>query len=360
MSDVSNYAQHFIKGQKITVCIPMENNELFRDWAIIESLEKDLITLQLSRDQLPVQVRLVSGTRFDLRIEKKGEGYRCAGVFAGGEGLGLIHVRLTGDVVTSELREYFRIDLFLPFRLLLTKEQNLDVLIGTWRNKKQIRLTDEAERREAFSGKNRNILIKIAEGEFDTEGQESAAGKRNLEEFYPIDESWDNVNASAINLSAGGFKFVSTDVFTKDELILVEMFIPSNPPRIMDCIARVVMKNINYSFKADKEHFNIALNFVLIDDRDRDAIISHISRVELQRIRNRGQLPAIDVGKSSSKRATPLMMAIWTTIAIVFLFIFAYYLYMYSNQKIVNEIQDMFGNSVKKYREKTDTQNLWK
>jgi len=361
MSEAEQYAQFFTQGLKITVCIPMDNNELFRDWAIVEELEEEILTLQLSRDELPAEVHLIPGIILDLRLGKDGAGYRCSSFFVEEVRSGKIIAHLTGDVGTSELREFYRIDLFLPFRCQFTEEQNLNVLIGKWRKKKQIRLAYEVERRDAFAEKHKELLFRIAAGEFDAEGQEQVRNKQPVvEEFNPIDETWDDVNAGAINLSAGGFKFVSSDDYKTDEVVFVEMFIPSTPPRIMDSVARVVFKSMNYSFKDDMEHFNVALNFVLIDDRDRDAIVSHISHIESLRIRQKRQLPSFVLKDGAKKLISPLKKAIWIVFLSVLIYYFSSYLYDYKQRKIHNEIQDMFGNAVKKYREETGTQKIWK
>lgn len=353
MSDIEQYATYFTHGLKITVCIPMDNNELFRDWALVEALDKNILTLKLSRDELPVEVHLIAGIKLDLRLVKDRAGFRCSGSFVGEVGAGVIQVQLTGDVGTSELREFFRIDAFLPFRYQFTEEQNLDVLIGVWRKRKQIRLADEAERRDVFSEKHRERLFRAAAGEFDTEGRDGVINKQpDIEEFNPVDETWDTVNATAINLSAGGFKFVTTDIFKIDELVFIEMFIPATPPRIMESITRVVFINNNHSFKDGKDYFNVAFNFVIIDDRDRDAIVSHISHVESLRIRQKRQLPIVDV-QSENKRVSPLKMAIRIALFVVVIYYITTYFYYYAHQNIQNEIADVFGNAVRKYREQT-------
>jgi len=361
MSEAEQYAQFFTQGLKITVCIPMDNNELFRDWAIVEELEEEILTLQLSRDELPAEVHLIPGIILDLRLGKDGAGYRCSSFFVGEVGTGKIIAHLTGDVGTSELREFYRIDLFLPFRCQFTEEQNLNVLIGKWRKKKQTRVADEAERREVYNEKHKELLFRIAAGEFDDEDREQVRNKQPaVEEFNPIDETWDDVNAGAINLSAGGFKFVSSDDFKIDEVIFIEMFIPSSPPRIMDCIARIVFKSMNYSFKDDRDHFNVALNFVLIDDRDRDAIVSHISHIESLRIRQKRQLPSLIPESALNRRISPLKRVILIALALGLIYYVSTYIYDYTKREIRNEIQDTFGNAVKKYREETGTQKIWK
>lgn len=358
---MSKYAEYFPAELKITICLPMDNNEVFRDWAIVEELQGDVLTLLLSRDELPAAVKLRAGVTFDLRFGKEGAGQRCSAFFAGNAGLGKIQVRLTGEVGTSELREYYRIDAFIPFRYEVPEEQNLDILIGRWRKIKRDRLADEVERRAAFDEKLRVLVLRTAAGEFDAEDDEQPKKKdHKVEEFNPVDETWDNVNATAMNLSAGGIKFITPEVFKADDLVLMEIFIPSNPPRIMDCISKVVFKNINYSIKGDKLYYNVALNFAIIDDRDRDAIVTHISHLELMRIRMKGSLPSFNLKSAPQKRISLLMKTVWILLALALVLCIAFYFYLYTKNEVHNEIQDSFGNAVKKYREKTGTENIWK
>ena len=352
MSDMEQYAIYFTPGLKITVCIPMDNNELFRDWAIVEELDEDIITLVMSRDELPMRVHLITGVNLDLRLGKEGKGFRCSGFFVGDAGSGKILVHLTGDVSTSELREFYRIDAFMPFRYHFMEEQNLDVLIGTWRKRRQNRIAVESERRDAFNEKHREILLRVANGEFDANEREQVTKQLEAEEFNPIDESWDNVNAMAINLSAGGLKFVTTEMFKVGELVYLEMFIPSTPPRIMESITKVVFKNNNNSIKDGKEHFNVALSFVVIDDRDRDAIVSRISHLESLRIRQKQQLPLF-AEKSENNNISLPMVVIYSVMFVVLTYLVFLYLNDYSQSKIHNEIGEMFQNAVRKYREQT-------
>ena len=91
-----------------------------------------------------------------------------------------------------------------------------------WRKSKKIRLAAEVERRDAFIEKQRELLFRAAAGEFDADGREQVTNRQpDVEEFNPVDESWDDVNASAINISGGGFKFVTTDDFKIDELVVM-------------------------------------------------------------------------------------------------------------------------------------------
>lgn len=355
MSDPEQYAQFFPIGIRVGVGIPMQNNELFRDWAIIRALDGDLVELQLSRDVLPADVNMQTGKVLELRVGQSGKGYRCSGVYVSDGEDGAIFLRLTGEVNSSELREFYRIDTFLPFQLQVSKEHNLDKVLNAWRDKREQRLVEEAERREEMRLKRRDLIFKIAEGEFPEEGREGekpALVQLPEEELDHIDPVWDTVMATAVNLSAGGFKFVASDPFELGQIVFLEVFIPTSPPRIMDSVARVVFKNRNYFAGSDKEYWNVAVQFLFIDERDRDAIVRLISNLELIRIRMLRQKSLLEDGFVTSSRLGPFKMAFAALLLFALIALIFSYVRSYSRSPVKNEIEESFESGIRKLLEK--------
>lgn len=342
MSNIKQYAEYFTIGMKINVGIPMENNEIFRDWGVVNALEEDMLQLQLSRDVLPAAVHLVPGVLLEFRLGKEGKGFRCSGLFVSSEGAGIIKARLTGDVGTSELREFYRLDMFLPYRFSVASSQNLDVVLSLWRSKRQQSLADEAERKERFEQKKKDLIFRAAAGDLTGDAERA----KLAEEFNPIDESWDTINGYAVNISGGGFKFISAEQFALDDLVFFEILIPGNPYRVMQTVSKVVFKNRNYAIHDGKEYYNIAVQFTFIDERDRDALVQHISNIEAARIRQIRQMPlsAYRAGSKSSNLPTILVTAGLFLLVLISLY------FVYTNlMNSTNEIQNSFQESLKKY-----------
>jgi len=342
MSNIKQYAEHFTEGLKISVGIPMENNEIFRDSALITGLEEDILHLQLSRDVLPAAVHLVPGVTLEFRLGKEGKGFRCGGFFVSSEEAGKINAHLTGDVGTSELREFYRIDMFLPYRYSVASTQNLDIVLSLWRSRRQQSLAEDAERKEQFEQKKKELIFRAASGELTGDLERGGLA----EEFSPIDESWNTVNAFAINISAGGFKFVSSDPFAIDDLVFFEVLIPGTPQRIMQTVVKVVFKNRNYSIHDGNEYYNIAVQYTFIDERDRDAVVQHISNVEAARIRQIRQIPLSAYKAGTKKSNLPTILITSGLFVLVLVSLFFVYINLMNS---TNEIQDSFQESLKKY-----------
>lgn len=350
MSDTEQYDKYFSAGMKVGVGIPMQNDELFRDWAIINNIEEDLVEIQLSRDVLPVDVDMQTGKILELRCGKEGKGYSCNGIYASEGEAGTIYLRLTGDIKSNELREFYRIDAFLPIRIQIANDPNLDAVLKEWRIRKQKRLAEELQRKEELEQKLRDLRFRTAEGEFDVEDHKPGeVAPKVVEELENIDHSWDDVIATAVNLSAGGFKFVTSDNYEIGDIIFQEVFLPVNPPRTMDSVARVVFKNRNNFSASDKEYFNVATQFLFIDERDRDTIVSHISNLELMRIRLlRQNLIPIDSYRSNGM-STPIKMICTGLFLLLMVILLAYYFQRYLHYDIKNEIQETFEGGIRKY-----------
>ena len=353
MSDFDQYAKFFPVGMKVGVGIPMQNNELFRDWAIIVKLEKDLVDVQLSRDSLPAGVDMATGKVLELRFEQDGKGYRCSGVYVSSSGGGIVNLHLTGNVNTNELREFYRIETFIPVIVEATKEQNLDKVLTEWRNRKDKRAADELERKEEIRQKRRSRIIETAETNLTQGGggQEHKEAKTSENDIEHIDPKWDAIMASSTNLSGGGFKYITADSFDIGQIVYVEIFLPTAPPRIMDCVARVAFKNRNYFVGTDQEYWNAALQFMFIDESDRDALVNIISNLELLRLRML-RLPPIFKDTRTRKNFGLLQTIIATLIFLALVAALFFYFKHYMSGHSKNEIGETFEGGIRTYKEK--------
>lgn len=311
----------------------MDNNEIFRDWALVGSLEEDIIQLQLSRDVLPATVHLISGVILELRTGKEGKGYRCSGYFISFNETGGISVHLTGDVVTCELREFYRIDMFLPLRYDVASTDNMDHVLAEWRSRRRNNLAIEQERKEQYEYKRKEHLLRVPTGELEEDPEPAQV----IEEYNPIDESWNTINGFAVNISAGGFKFVTADPLAVEDLIFFEILIPITPPRVMETVGKVVFKKPH----GGEDFYELAIQFMFIDERDRDALVKHISNIETLRIRLLRQVPLIS---SSGEDKVPniknglLVAGLFVLVFIGLFFVYSYFIG--SSDEIQNSFQD--------------------
>jgi hypothetical protein len=294
MSDAGQYTSRYFTGMKVEVGIPLPNTKEFRDWAIISEIDEDLVSLQLSRDMLPDGVNLRVGQILTIRSESEGQAHSCrAFIVSKGYDQDLL-LRLTGEIVFDELREFYRIDAFLPIKFYTLHDQNPATVKKLWEERRKQRLNEERVRelrrseakREKLRAEERAREQNIREGTSPGGPAELfSTGKLEEEpEDNPYYESWGSVTSVAINISGGGLKILTNQGFETDDFLLLEIFVPSLSC-IVDIVARVIFSNHNGTAGDEGNCFNTGMQFVFIDERARFAINGHVSGVQIRRIR---------------------------------------------------------------------------
>jgi hypothetical protein len=283
----------YFVGMKVEVGIPLSDNTTFRDWAIINELDNDLVSLQLSRDILPSGVSLRIGQLLTIRSEYDFQIYVCrAFIVSKGFGQELL-LRLTGEIVANELREFYRIDAFLPIKFLRLAEQDLDAVRRRWNERCRTRREEERgrERRRQEAGRERLRAEELARERRIREGANSVAASESTRdrleeeldnnEYY---ESWRTVTSVAINIGGGGLRISTGQTFPADELILLEIFVPPTH-RIVDVVARVIFSRQEEEAGEGANRFITGLQFMFIDESARSSINQHLTDIQLKRIR---------------------------------------------------------------------------
>lgn len=347
MIDNEEYLKYFAVGMKVGVGIPLHNAEVFRDWARIYAIEEDLVYLQLSRDQLPPEASLHVGLILELRGGKEGAGYSCRSIIVSEGEEQMILLRLIGEIVSDELREFYRIDAFLPVKFFRTDEQHLHILEKEWNERREQRLADELMRREQ-QWEQRKLRISRQQSDED----DIAASDEPYEDVEL--EALENIIPLAANISGGGIRFVSHEHFAEDEYVILEILVPT-PCHIVDVVAKVV--NIRPNLAAGQGCNNVSLKFVFINERDRDAIVNYIANIQLKRIRMLRQQYALrgdhlDDGESGLNQAQRRRYFISAAVLLVLLAVIAASLVNYVKKHPENEIEMLFEGGLKRYLEK--------
>lgn len=362
MSDMELYSRYFPVGIKVGVGIPLPNADVFRDWAIIHTIDEDLVSLQLSRDVLPVDVSLHYGQILELRGGSENNGYSCRAIVVSEGDARELLLRLIGEIVSDGLREFYRIDAFLPIKYFVSHEQNIDRLHEQWEERRARRLQLELVKRDhRWSGEllpsDASLPHEHLHGSLKTDDSEIAPEQSMAEE--ETHDSWDSIIPLAANISGGGLRIITHQGFKDGEYALLEIFVPS-PQRVIDVIGLVVFANRNYAAGSDREYFNTGVRFVYIDERDQDAIVNYIATIQLKRIRQlrerylfRGALENAEQSGPSGKFG--IRKSVTLTISVLFFVLFVALLvnffWHYANEHTKGDIQRTFEDGIRKYRE---------
>lgn len=372
MSDFRTYHQHFPVGKKVNVAIPVPQGDIFRDWAIISSIDEDLVTLQLSRDELPAGVKLSTGSILDLRVGSDDSGYSCRGIIVAEGFQREIILRLIGEIVSNELREFYRIDAFLPIRYFITSETSETALKIAWKEKREARIVAEKEQKEREKKPWERLRDMRHEEQPDEEmtGEDLRNSKEDdevVEEDDGLDHSWDDVIPLAANISGGGIRILLHHQFAEDDLVPVEIYVPlESGPKIIDAVCKVVFSRENLAAEKqfNRPTYNTGFHFLWIDERERDALVTYISNVQLKRIRMMrehymlrepgGKEKEVETPNTPSQRIKQLIIGLTALALIAWLFV---YFIHYSQNRPKNEIEMIFEKGYLEYLKKIGRTN---
>jgi hypothetical protein len=313
---------------------------------------------------LPENVLLHYGQILELRGGSENNGYSCRAIVVSEGAARELLLRLIGEIVSDELREFYRIDAFLPIKYFVSQEQHIDRLHKQWEERRSHRQLS------GFDHKDQRWDSKLLplNAELPHELHQHLSDEDDVEEVVLLEEnrteekddvSWNTIIPLAANISGGGLRVVTHQGFEDGEYILLEILVPS-PRRVVDVIGRVVFANRNYAAGSDHEYFNTGVQFVYIDERDRDAIVNYISTIQLKRIRQlrerylyRGALEVDEHFDRSTSHSLKLKLlrrgALLLFVVLVALLV--KYFWWYAHERPKGEIERTFEDEVKKYRD---------
>lgn len=294
MNNIEYCVSRYFVGLKVEVGIPLPNSQTFRDWAIINEIDEDLVSLQLSRDILPDGVSLRVGQVLTIRSERDGQAHTCRCFIVS---MGFDHellLRLTSEIFSGEMREFFRVDAFLPITYQSMPDQTPAMMKKQWEARRKLRQDEMRDREQRRLEARRERLwneeqAREQKPRYDALPEEPAGVFQGKGEEEVQDDLYDELlvyaETLAVTISGGGLKISTSREFGMDEFILLEIFVPSSR-LILDVVARVVFTSRNANAGEDRNCFDTGMKFVYIEEFARHAINSHLSSIQLRRIRH--------------------------------------------------------------------------
>ncbi len=316
--NIQNYAKHFFTGMRIGVELPLPNGKIFRDDAIISYFSQDLLELQLSRNLLPEEAIMEAGADLYLRTGKKGSGYRCRAILLRCDSLSRFTMRLAGEVLPFDQREFFRIDVFIPLTYCL--------------HFASVRHEDGETRLTGISG----------------QGETPAEIDMMPEEPLPV----------AANLSGAGVRINIPQRFKIDDLLDLTLHLQASGEKTMTLLGQVVyVRQLGHSGDP-RPLYATALRFLSIDEPKRDSLLKFIHRAELEQLRRLREQSLNYSRQVAETEEVPFfsrtnLLRIFYAISIVVVFaciILA--LVNYRRSGVKGEIEKTFEDQIKKYIER--------
>jgi hypothetical protein len=306
--------------------------------ARVTVLTRDLLELELEDDRLPEHISIAIGDILEIRSGIGGKGFRCRSLLISGTEDRYLLVRLVGNIIYEELREFFRIDTFIPLRYSSKPHWDFKSIRLHWQ---------ELLERRAVTEHNPASFIYQGEQSDNPAIQDSIA-LLTLQYEPPV----------AANISGGGLRAMIPDRMEPGTYAMLELYLPGTTPKIIE-VAGEVLTSEKESKTGDPLEYSTAFKFVCIEERDRDALISYIMRVQQKQIQQMTEeMPALKraINEISTQyaalRTPPLYRKILLGVTILFSLAIITLLVNHYRNPGKGVVQMIFDEGLRKYMEK--------
>ena len=329
--EYASYRQHLTGGMRIEVGIPLSGGGVFRDWAVVNELVEDELSVQISRDILPREVHIAEGDILDVTVSIAKEAYTCSGIVTGKSGLKELRIRLFGQFMLRERRQFFRITLNLRIRYAQLPEAAFEDIERDWEQRR------DAEHMK-FQGYDEPAI---------------AAHLSRCQPSVPLD--WQDLLWRQTSLSGGGICINLPERLQPEQLLALEIHLPLDPPRQVQGVGRVIHV-MRREQKDGATLFTTGLQFVLLDERDRDLLFRQISAAQIEYLRRLADRRESGVTSPGGEREgvgwrRVAARSFWALVGIIFFYCVARYLVQYSERGTPGEIEKTYEQSLRKYRQ---------
>lgn len=251
-----DYGKYFEELQKVNLSVRLGGGGTFDGGAAITSLKGNLAWLDLYGSEQPPTGGVRPGAEVWMSVWTGGALCRCDARVETVRDDRQFSVRLTGEVKETQRREYFRLDVSLP---LLYK-----VLDG---------ITHEDAEADWVS--DRKVYCRPPEIVPCGEGHKV------------IDWDGEDIAPVRVNLSGGGIRLRVSRLVQSGTLVKLTLF-PSLPqPRPIYVVGEALRCQEITLSRQPGTHYSLSVKFILIVDRDREAIISYLFNEQRRELMNR-------------------------------------------------------------------------
>lgn len=251
--DVCRYVK---PGDQATIGIGLEDHTFFEAGVVVREVNGDDLLLELL-GELPAGVEAAVGAQAMLIKKDSLALCRCHMLLSAPLSEGVLRCRVADEVEIHQRREYFRLDVAIPFRWQVPEDQRLSSAIDHWSESR----------------------VSIAPGESPRLTMTVKGGFRVL--------NWrgETLEPQAINLSGGGLRCKLPLPLAVGTLLNLELFLPLTPGRVIHGVG-VVVRSTELQLTEEKGPAHLTgINFVHLADEDRETIISFIFNQQRQQLR---------------------------------------------------------------------------
>lgn len=239
------YGKYFEELQKVNLLVRLGDGGSFEGTAAITSLKEDLVWLEIFGAAQPPAGSVASGATASISVWAAGALCRCDAEVEKVRDDRQFALRFSGAVKELQRREYFRLDVAFPFAWSALPAMSREDLEAHW------------------------LAVR---SEFRPAPEMVPAG----DAFKVIGWNGGDVLPLRANLSGGGLRFKVSEWVESGTLLDMTLFLSLPQPRVVFCVAETLRcQEISLTLEPGT-HYQLSLKFVMIGEKDREAIITYL------------------------------------------------------------------------------------
>jgi hypothetical protein len=250
MDKNGTYNQIFSRGQQAAVNLLLPDDIVRLEPAMVHTVVNETLWILLSPSLIPGEIDPEPGMPLEVRVGSFGKGFRCQATIASYSTSGIMELNLTGAVSNDELRDYYRLDTYIPVTFQAhpvsppPPPPKVDLAIDPVK-RVEARIWWNQEREQRFQ--------------------------------WDVDES----RSAIVNISGGGIKAKTDEPMAEGDILHVTFQVPHPELRKVSALAKVA-----YLQPSPSDDTTYAgMKFITLHERDRDSIIRYVFNQETRRVR---------------------------------------------------------------------------
>lgn len=256
-----NYTRYFKEDAQTKIGVKLADNKLLDVSGVVRVIKGDLVTLELVGAESPDERIAEPGSDVFVTVWTGWSLCRCNAKLTQKIYGRRVFLRLTGPVSEKQTREFFRFDVSIPLTFSIPETQMISAIREEWDATRELRKEIAAP-----------LMASCPDG------------------FKVV--RWNGRGEIAphqINLSGGGLRFRSPEHVTPGTLIIVDLFLPLAPPKVIHTVVETLRcTEIMLGRTTKGSNYITAARFHHISEKGRETIIAYIFAEQRRLLNVRG------------------------------------------------------------------------
>ena len=329
-SDTYENQQAYLRPKmSVGVAIALAGGGLFRGSAAIVKASGALLTIRISSEEVRANAGAGAGSLLTVGIETETGQHVSSALVTGTDGEDTMNVHLFGGFQPGELHQVFRLQASMKISYWLVTEMDPDEVEIDWDRRRHLE------------------HIK-----FQGLGELALAAER-ARVRPPREIEWREMKRAEVSLGIDGINLKLPECVQPGQLVFLDLHLPLEPPRQINIVAQVLAVKAPVS-SGKRVSQEVGMSFVLLDDKDRDLILKHITVAQRDR-RPTGNDEDDAAVLEQMAAATPLkqrsvLTPVLTVVGLLILAFLAVNFLKNRESTQSGEIQKTYEKSIKRYR----------